>query len=1001
MSIDALHCERHPRRERIRGEGWNGLDELEVSDDQRVLTVTFLAKAPDQIDEGNVRIDAPPGARKVRVKAVQLCREDDPDRDDCMRVVVDRPGDFSTYTLRVVQAGAHGRPGQTPLEGFDPRYASIGFSFKAGCPSDEDCAREGECPPERMPEPAISYLAKDYESFRQLILDRLALIMPGWRERHVPDLAITLVELLAYVGDNLSYYQDAVGTEAYLDTARRRVSVRRHVRLVDYRMHEGCNARAWVCVEVSEDVTLDPAEICFVTTATAGGPVVAWETVEAHVRGDELRAYELVDDAPVALRVAHNRIELWTWGDSECCLTRGATRATLKDSYLDPEQEHYDHSEHEAARAAQYESPSKAPRRRALDWLRAGDVLIFEEVIGPATGNPADADPRHRQAVRLTSLTRTVDELYGQPVVEVEWEPDDALSFAMCLSTIAGEDCLPIANVSVARGNVVLVDHGVSVTRCGAEAQPLEPREERRRTPACDGPCDPGEPVVTPAPYTPGLVRGPVTQRTTLPDPRAIGARQAQRLARIPRRVRARLDALIDDARAGETLSREDLEWLVLLFGAHAVREAGFAYPRPRPRRGQGAGVELDALKRLSARETSLLQCKVRRTNTLARHARAGKPLTDSEREELSEMWGSHAADWADPPGQALWGPAADALAQDPRAALAALWVDELTDDGPPRRWSVRPDLLGSGPADRHLVVEVDDEGMAHLRFGDGKLGRAPAPGARLEAFYRVGNGTAGNVAAETITVLASCTDAPLPVTRVRNALPAMGGSDAEPVDEVRLIAPDAFRAVPLRAITAEDYAALADVVPGVQRGVARLRWTGSWYESLVGVDAVGTGEPSPALLETITLKLEHRRRVGHGLRVEAAHQVALDLALEVCVAPAFQRGHVLHAVRAELGSAELPGGRRGMFHPDELTFGSTIAVSAIIARVRAIPGVETARVTTLRRLLGPSDSPPVGSPPEPPPPVFRLGPLEVAVLDADPGAPNRGRLTLNLRGGR
>ena len=70
--------------------------------------------------------------------------------------------------------------------------------------------------------------------------------MPDWTERHVPDLGITLVELLAYVGDYLSYYQDAVATEAYLDTARRRISVRRHVRLVDYRMHDGCNARAWV-----------------------------------------------------------------------------------------------------------------------------------------------------------------------------------------------------------------------------------------------------------------------------------------------------------------------------------------------------------------------------------------------------------------------------------------------------------------------------------------------------------------------------------------------------------------------------------------------------------------------------------------------------------------------------------------------------------------------------------------------------------------------------------
>ena len=67
--------------------------------------------------------------------------------------------------------------------------------------------------------------------------------MPDWRERNPADLGVALVELLAYVGDHLSYRQDAVATEAYLGTARRRVSVRRHARLVDYRMHDGCNAR--------------------------------------------------------------------------------------------------------------------------------------------------------------------------------------------------------------------------------------------------------------------------------------------------------------------------------------------------------------------------------------------------------------------------------------------------------------------------------------------------------------------------------------------------------------------------------------------------------------------------------------------------------------------------------------------------------------------------------------------------------------------------------------
>ena len=88
------------------------------------------------------------------------------------------------------------------------------------------------------------------------MLDRMSALMPQWRERNPADLGVALVEVLAYVGDYLSYQQDAVATEAYLGTARRRVSVRRHARLVDYSMHDGCNARAWVQVQVNADVPL-------------------------------------------------------------------------------------------------------------------------------------------------------------------------------------------------------------------------------------------------------------------------------------------------------------------------------------------------------------------------------------------------------------------------------------------------------------------------------------------------------------------------------------------------------------------------------------------------------------------------------------------------------------------------------------------------------------------------------------------------------------------------
>ncbi len=82
------------------------------------------------------------------------------------------------------------------------------------------------------------------------MLDRLAVTLPGWQEESPADVGVALVELLAYAGDHLSYYQDAVATEAYLDTARKRTSVRRHALLLDYQMHAGCNARVWACLHV-------------------------------------------------------------------------------------------------------------------------------------------------------------------------------------------------------------------------------------------------------------------------------------------------------------------------------------------------------------------------------------------------------------------------------------------------------------------------------------------------------------------------------------------------------------------------------------------------------------------------------------------------------------------------------------------------------------------------------------------------------------------------------
>jgi hypothetical protein len=262
------------RRDVLQGSAFNGIDFLEVLDHdapsdgerQRTLFVHFINPLVTPIGPTNVRIE---GGDRIRDIGVINATVGAGNEAHVLTVDVDKPGDFSTYTLRIVQDQKH----NDPPKGFDELFSAVEFSFKVECVSDFDCQPARSCPPDVTTTPEIDYLAKDYATFRRLMLDRMAALVPEWKERNAADLVIALVELLAYVGDKLSYEQDAIATEAYLGSARRRVSVRRHARLVDYFMHDGGNARVYVATPVfdpSRVLCCNPYRTC--TTTGPGMP---------------------------------------------------------------------------------------------------------------------------------------------------------------------------------------------------------------------------------------------------------------------------------------------------------------------------------------------------------------------------------------------------------------------------------------------------------------------------------------------------------------------------------------------------------------------------------------------------------------------------------------------------------------------------------------------------------------------------------------------------------
>lgn len=465
----------------------NGIDYLEVLDNQITLQVHFLQPLPGQnngVPQGtqyalrkeNILIEG-----GVRKKNIEVNEDKDIEvSNEVLTLEVNHPGDFSFYTLRLITSPTD----PTPPEGFDPHLSSIDFSFKIHCPSDFDCKPEFERRPPAGIDPRIDYLAKDYASFRRLILDRLSLLMPQWQERNAADLQIALVELMAYTGDYLSYYQDAVATEAYLFKARKRISVKRHARLLDYPMRDGCNARVWVAIAVEKNSPADNAELekgtVLLTKGMSGEIYISPDELPKKLREKKVHVFETMHS--VELNSIRNEIYFYTWDDADCCLPKGATRATLY-----------------------------GENHQALNF-NPGDVLIFEEIKNPGTGISADANPNHRHAVRLTKIEETTDPLHDLQVVNVEWHGEDALPFALCVHrTINGVEH---KNISVARGNVVLADHGRTV-----EAESLVPAAAPETEPYW--PFLPDTGITVAEPYVPDEQNARSAGRALLQDPHA------------------------------------------------------------------------------------------------------------------------------------------------------------------------------------------------------------------------------------------------------------------------------------------------------------------------------------------------------------------------------------------------------------------------------------------------------------------------------------------------
>jgi len=353
----------------------NGIDFVEIANpNQTTLRVHFLNKVVLQDAITTATITGGETVPTVLVNPIQAGDwSNDADGNPLLTLTVATPGDFSRYTLSLINPK------------LDTFFQQVSFSFKVLCPSDLDCAPPPpDCPPPSEALPAIDYLAKDFFSFRQALSDFSSLHHPGWVERSEADFGMMFMEVLCALADDLSYTQDRIAAEAILETATQRRSILDHARLVDYEPRPATTARVWLQLDVTG---FSVNSGLLVSAQSPEGAEIPFEigtglvdTKTGKFKQETFRVNPLWN---------HAQLQPYWWDDSQRCLQRGATEMWVENHNLE---------------------------------LKEGDRLLIETKVSPA-------DPPVREIVQLISAAQENDTLFDRLVTHLIWRKADALQF--------------------------------------------------------------------------------------------------------------------------------------------------------------------------------------------------------------------------------------------------------------------------------------------------------------------------------------------------------------------------------------------------------------------------------------------------------------------------------------------------------------------------------------------------------------------------------------------
>jgi len=296
------------------------------------------------------------------------------------------------------------------------------------------------------------------------------------------------------------------------------------------------------------------------------------------------------------------------------------------------------------------------------------------------------------------------------------------------------------------------------------------------------------------------------------------------------------------------------------------------------------------------------------------------------------------------------------------------------------QRWNRVLDFTGQAPTSRVWRLDIDADGRASVVFGDGMHGAIPPAGRdTITAAARLGDGSAGNLAAGAITKLVSGN---LAVKATTNITPSAGGSAGDDPPAARDKA-FAHTLPSERVVSAGDCVRAAIGESGVIN--AALDPTAPDGTVRLVVAMADRRVPSPADLAAIAQQVGDAMPAAArvSLEVVPAIQTPVYLVIELDIGPGPEPGDVFAAVTAALGTGE-----GALFAADGWEVGEPLRLGALYDAVLQIGGVAHARV----QWMAGTPLPDGAAPPDAVPDIFDPGPIGVVRCDNDPAGDPFGR---------